>query len=144
MHPFYVSMTEISYNQQDKKLEMSVRIFTDDLEKALAKNCNCKADLSRNETKESMNAILSKYLEKNLRIYPDGKLMKFEFIGYEREEESTWSFLEIDCDKSPENLKVDDRLLYDVQKQQSNLVRFKKTGFDKTVQVTYPDSEITF
>ena len=37
IHPFFVSMTDINYNDNNKSLEISVRIFTDDLENTLRK-----------------------------------------------------------------------------------------------------------
>ena len=38
LHPFYIAMTDINFNKQDKALEVSVRIFTDDFESALRKH----------------------------------------------------------------------------------------------------------
>lgn len=34
-HDFHTSLTEINYNSQSRSLELSVRVFTDDLELAL-------------------------------------------------------------------------------------------------------------
>lgn len=143
-HPFYVSMTEIEYNSRERKLEISVRIFTDDLEKALAKECNCKTDLKISALKEPMKELVKTYLEKHLQLLPDGRALSFRFLGFENEEESTWSFLEADLPASPNHLTVKNNLLYRIQEKQSNLVRFKKEGFDKTIQLSYPDQEVRF
>src|SRR6266536_6578818 len=51
-HPFHVSTTEINHNAQDKTLEITCRIFTNDFETILKKNYpqdaahNAKVDLS--------------------------------------------------------------------------------------------------
>ena len=37
LHPFYVSVIEIDHNAKDATAEISVRVFTDDLEKTLQK-----------------------------------------------------------------------------------------------------------
>jgi len=37
-HPFYVSVTEISHNAKDKIIEISCKIFADDLEMTLTKS----------------------------------------------------------------------------------------------------------
>ena len=144
MHPYYVSMTEIEFNPKEKKLEISVRIFTDDLEKALARSCGCKTDLLSPEKKESMKPVLDAYLKKKLGINIDGKPVTYSFLGFEKEEESTWSFLEVTLDKTPDQMTVTNQLLYEIQKQQSNLVRYRKPGSDKTLQLTNPEREVRF
>ena len=37
LHPFYVSVTEINHNAADKTLEISCKMFTEDLEEILEK-----------------------------------------------------------------------------------------------------------
>jgi hypothetical protein len=137
-------MTEISFNPKSGNLEVSVRMFTDDLEKALRLDCNCKVDLSKPEIQEKMKPLLKNYLQKKLHLFPDGKPVDFQFLGFEKEEESTWSFLEIKLPKAPVSLKVENSLLYEIQNQQSNLVRFRKAGFDKTIQLNYPETIVRF
>ena len=144
MHPYYVSMTEIEFNPKEKKLEISVRIFTDDLEKALARSCGCKTDLLSPEKKEAMKPVLDSYLKKKLGISVNGKPVSYSFLGFEKEEESIWSFLEVSLDKIPDQLMVTNQLLYEIQKQQSNLVRYRKPGSDKTLQLTNPEREVRF
>lgn len=144
MHPYYVSMTEIEFNPKEKKLEISVRIFTDDLEKALARSCGCKTDLLSPAKKEAMKPVLDAYLKNKLGIAVNGKAVSYTFLGFEKEEESTWSFLEVSVDKTPDQLTVTNLLLYEIQKQQSNLVRYRKPGSDKTQQLTNPEREVRF
>ena len=40
LHAFHTSLTEIQYNAKEKSLEISIRMFTDDLEAALTKANN--------------------------------------------------------------------------------------------------------
>jgi hypothetical protein len=143
-HPFFVSMTELIYNQKEKSLEISVRIFTDDLEKELANDCHCKVDLIQKEKHDEMEAILQKYLNKTLKISPNGKPSTFRFVGFEKEEESIWSYLEINNINEINTLQVENKILHNTQKKQSNLIRLKNKDFDKTVQLSYPESSARF
>ena len=143
-HPFFVSMTELIYNQKEKSLEISVRIFTDDLEKELANDCHCKVDLIQKEKHGEMEPILQKYLNKTLKISPNGKPSTFRFVGFEKEEESIWSYLEINNINEINTLQVENKILHNTQKKQSNLIRLKNKGFDKTVQLSYPESSARF
>jgi hypothetical protein len=74
-HPFFISMTDINYNAGNKELEVSVRIFTDDFEKNLRKNCNCKVELIKPADKNAMNSLVNSYVLKHLQITVNGKTM---------------------------------------------------------------------
>jgi len=137
-------MTEIIHNENTKTLEISVRIFTDDLEKELAKDCNCKVDLSKNELHSSMEIMIKNYLKKALKIKKDEKLLDIQFLGFEKEEESTWSFLEVKLQPDANRLEITNKILFQTQPRQSNLIRLKKRDFDKTRQLSYPESTIRF
>ena len=41
-HPFYISITEINHNAKDKTLEISCKMFAEDLEETLNKNYKTK------------------------------------------------------------------------------------------------------
>src|SRR3954471_6824080 len=90
LHPFYISMTEINFNNKTKSLEVSVRIFTDDFEKTLRKKCNCKVDLLAVNEKKAMERVVNDYVQQHLQFKIDGRPQPLEFAGYQQEEESTW------------------------------------------------------
>ena len=143
-HPYFVSMTELTYNPKEKKIEASVRIFTDDLEKALAKDCMCKVDLVDPAQKDQNSKILSQYLSRKIKLTLDGKSSSLSFIGFEKEEESTWSYLQTEEVNLPSKVLVENQLLYETQPKQSNLVRLKLGKLDKTTQLNYPETRVEF
>lgn len=142
-HPFFVSMTEIDWKPSEKKLEIAVRLFTDDLEKAISAGCKCKSDLASSENEAVMNKLLVEYIQKNLRIIKGKQTIPLQFIGREKEEESTWSYFEATGDFSS-GLEVENTLLFATQEKQVNLIRFRKPGNDKTLQLRYPESRASF
>ena len=143
-HPFYVSMTDVSWNPKTKSLEIAVRMFTDDLEKGLSAACKCKIDLANDAGMQSAKSPLASYLKSNLRFFSGGKELQSSFEGMEKEEESTWTYLQIDLGKMPESLEIENKLLFSIQEKQTNLVRFRKPGFDKTLQLMNPESRFVF
>ena len=46
IHKFYVSVTQVDYVPSKKRVEITSRIFIDDLEKALTKKYNKKVNLT--------------------------------------------------------------------------------------------------
>jgi len=126
-------------------MEVAVRIFTDDLEKALARDCKCKVDLADLSQLDKNEGLIEKYLNAQLKITSDGKQIKTSFLGFERLEESTWSYLQSGIEPTlPKKVTVENSLLYEVQNKQSNLVRLKLGDLDKTKQVSFPDTRMEF
>ncbi len=144
MHPFFVSMTEIEWKPKEKKLEIAVRIFTDDFEKALAAACKCKTDLSQPQKKAEMDRLVEAYLNEHLHFSADRKMLRPVFLGREAEEESTWAFLEADASGFRGRLRVDNTILHAVQENQVNLIRYRRPGSDETIQLRYPDNRHEF
>ena len=54
-HPFYVSVIEIQHNESAATAEISVRIFTEDLEETLRKQSNTPIDLVYPKNKTLMD-----------------------------------------------------------------------------------------
>lgn len=82
-HDFHTSLTEINFNPKSKSLELSVRVFTDDLETALT-NFN-KGKLVRIEDPESVvNPLIEQYIRKNLALVSPEKEVKFGEILWKR------------------------------------------------------------
>lgn len=67
-----------------------------------------------------------------------------QFVGYEREEESIWAYLEIKKVNTPKTLSINTKLLYDYLPSQVNIVHAEVNGNKKSSKVTNPDSKVEF
>jgi hypothetical protein len=149
LHPFYVGHTEIVLNPKTRLLEVSIRLFTNDLEKELAKKYKRKIDLSSTEPKTmaAMDSLLIAYQSANFQVFAGkaGKQLSLHFVGRERIEENTYCYWETES-KMPEATRprVICRLLYATHPKQINLVRYKAKAIDKTLQISNPDAELSF
>ena len=138
-HPFYISMTEINFNNKSKSLEVSVRIFTDDFEKTLRKKCNCKVDLMAVNEKKAMEKVVNDYVQQHLQIKADGRLQALEFVGYQQEEESTWNYFLVKNVSQVKKLEIVNSLLHDYREEQVNMLHIKANGKDYTDKLDYPN-----
>ena len=85
-HPFHSALAEVIYNEGDKRLEVSLRMFTDDLEDALAKHSGLGfVELSKAEL---TMPIVKSYVFSNFEI--EGLEGYTAFLGYEAEGDATW------------------------------------------------------
>lgn len=131
-HAFHTSLTEIQYNAKEKSLEISIRMFTDDLEVALTKANNGQKVMigGKNDNSE---AILSKYLQQHFAIITPQKQKKaIVIIGKELEGDATWVYVEIPNSQDLKGHILYNNVMQEVFDDQSNLVNFFYLGNKKT------------
>ena len=56
-HPFYVSVTEINHNAKSKTIEISTKIFFDDLERDIENESKTSFDIVKPVDKAKVNAL---------------------------------------------------------------------------------------
>ncbi|MBO9633865.1 MAG: hypothetical protein J7578_12175 [Chitinophagaceae bacterium] len=144
-HPLYVSVTEINHNVTDKTLEISCKIFTDDFEKGIAEVLKKKVDLINPSNKEEANKLVSEYISKHLNITADGKPLKLEFVGFEKEREVIWSYLQVSgVPNPPKKISVKNNILYETYESQINMMHVTVGGKRKSYKVSNPETDAVF
>ncbi|MCX3264113.1 hypothetical protein OQZ29_05115 [Pedobacter agri] len=140
-HPLHVSTTEVSFNQKDKTLEISCRIFSDDFESILAKNYKQKTDLSNPAMKNAMDEMVKKYINSHLQIKANGKAVAMKYIGFEIDHEATNIYLEVEKISSLKAVEVTNTILYDLFDDQMSIVHLVKAQTRKSTKILYPDKK---
>src|ERR1700753_1033238 len=84
-HPLYISVTEITHNSKDKILEISCKVFTNDLEAVLEKMSGTRVDLGARAEKAATDKLIDTYVQKHLRLKVDGRPVALHFVGSEKE-----------------------------------------------------------
>mgnify|MGYP001799664903 CR=1 FL=1 len=130
LHPFHVSVSEVKYKEDQKVLQITSRIFLDDLELALR---NYSGDELLNITEETsweqVNENLSRYTVENLKIWDEkGNLMQLNYSGAEIEEYVMYCYLEIEKVKKLKQYKIQNSLLHEVWDDQENIIHFRAFG----------------
>lgn len=126
-------------------MQISVRMFSNDLEDALRKITHkTDFDLLNPKNKTEADSVLFSYIKQRLNISINLKKSKLHFIGYEKEEESVWTYLEIRKVTAPKKINVETKLLYDFLPNETNIVHAEINGVKKSGKVTNPQSKIEF
>ncbi len=139
-----MSVIDVKYDMKQKNLQVSARLFTNDLEDALRKTGNKTIDLLNPKFKSEVDSALFNYIKQRLHISINSKLQNLTYIGYEKEEESIWTYLEIKNVPLPKTLKIDTKLLYDFLPQQINIIHAEVKGIKKSSKVSNPESKSEF
>ena len=143
-HPIFVSVTTIDHNRANKTLEVSCKIFTDDLETTLRKKYNKKVDLLDVTLNEAMKPMVNDYIKKHLVITADGKLANMQFIGFEQQEEGIISYFEVKEVATVKKIEVMDNILYDEKPQQMEIIHVTVKGQRKSSRLDNPEEKVSF
>lgn len=143
-HPYYMSVTEINYNVNEKQIEVACKIFTDDFESTLESACNCKIDLYNAADTTFTHKQIAAYITRHLHIKTANIPVMLHFEGYQVEGEATWCYFSAPAAQQPRNIEVFNDLLYQYKKEQVNIVHAKIGGNRKSERLAFPDNRIQF
>ena len=133
-HEYYVSITTIVHDARTASLEITVKIFTDDLEAALAgRGYKHLAIGGKAERVDSANAAIADFLAADLLIRLDGDTLRCRFLGKEVEDDLTYCYLTADSIASFQEIIVRNRLLMAAFYTQVNMVRVHQGGQQKNL-----------
>ena len=144
LHPFFVSVIDINHNEKEATIEISVRCFTSDIEKMIAADTKTTIDLSQVNQKIKADALLKAYLTKKLRLSVNGAKTNLEYVGFEIQKESTWTYFEIKNIKQLNQLNVLCEVLFGVNDQQINIFHVNAKGNRKSYELIYPKNTTQF
>ena len=143
-HPFYVSVTEINHNTTDKVLEISCRIFIDDMESVLKQNYKTPVDLSNAKQQAQNDKLVNDYIVKHLSLIADNKALNLAYIGFEKDSESVFCYFEVPQVVGVKNLKLTNSILQDLTNDQINIMHVTVGGTRKSYKLDYPKKEASF
>jgi hypothetical protein len=143
-HPFYIAVTEINLNTSDKTLEVSCKMFADDLEQIIEKNNHAQLDISSGKDKANFDKYIAAYVKNHLGLAIDGKASNLSYLGFEKEKESAYCYFQVENISSLKKLDVIDSLLQDFTSDQINIIHVTVNGKRQSTKLDYPEKNASF
>lgn len=137
LHKFYVSVTQINYVAEKKTIQITTRIFVDDLNNALGKKHKKNVYIgSVKETNEEVD-WLKKYLETNFSLKINGKEKEVVFLDKEMEDDVLICYLVVKNVSKINSLEVKNMLLFDFLPEQQNIIHTQVSTQKKSALLTF-------
>lgn len=136
LHPIHLSVSEINYSEKDKALQITSRIFLDDLELSI-RNQRKQPDLDLLEPGPGLTTeqLISEYVIKHFSVKLDGKIQKLNFLGFEREDPAVICYIEIVNVKKFKTIDVKNEVIMETHDDQSNLIHVTYKGPVKSLRL---------
>jgi len=136
LHKFYVSLTEIRYNPESERLEVSMRIFPDDLDQALERNFGISTHLATELESNEADSLLQVYLDFHFALEVDGAPVILKYLGKEPEADAIWCYMESVSIKNFGSIQIRSSLLTEEFEDQVNIIQVYAGKWNKGVLLT--------
>lgn len=127
-HKFYVAIYQINYSAEKKQLQITTRIFTDDLNAALLKKYKVRTNLGETLEAAEDAELLKKYLNQNFSVKVDGQLRPMFFHSKEIENNVLICYFSINNVTKVKSLYIQNSILTEVFDDQQNIIQTNFAG----------------
>ncbi|HKO76736.1 MAG TPA: DUF6702 family protein [Flavobacterium sp.] len=136
VHKFYMAIYQINYAPEKKMLQVTSRIFVDDLDKTLEKKYNKKFFLGTDkETAESID-LLKKYLAENFTVKVNGQSKTINFLSKEMDGDVLVCYSNVKDISKVNAIEIYNSILIDCFAEQQNIVHVTAFGTKKSFLFT--------
>jgi len=137
LHPIHVSVTDIEHNEKNRSLEITSRIFIDDLELSVRSRTGKETlDLLNPGNGLTTDQLVKEYLDDHLRVTVDGKPARINYLAHEIDDAAMVCYLEIEGVKKLKKVAVMNSVIQETHADQSNLVHVTYLGAIKSLRLT--------
>jgi len=128
IHRFYVAIYQVNYVAQKKMVQISTRIFVDDLNEALKNEFHKRTFLGSEKETEVDKILMEKYLSARFKLTINGKAKAMNYLSYELENNVIVCYLNIKDVVKITSLEVENSILTELYSEQQNIIQFNNNG----------------
>lgn len=124
LHKFYVSIYQVEHNISKKRLEITARIFIDDLNKELKRYSGQKTRVGETMQSTKDLEILASYTTEKFKISVNKKNKTLQFKSVEVLGDQVICYYAIAAVSTIKSIDVENTALFDIDSQQQNIINF--------------------
>lgn len=138
LHDFHSSFAEMYYNEKEKAFQVSLKLFSDDMENALTKFSKKRYLLGALGKDRSYDEVLVSYLEHKFRLVHKrkNKAVAIRYIGKEVGVESVTVYFEMPFEDRLQSYEIQNTIMFELFDDQVNIVLLQMAGRHKSFEFT--------
>ncbi|MEH0157008.1 DUF6702 family protein [Limibacter armeniacum] len=144
LHPLHISVTNIDYNGENNSLEITHKIFMDDLEQAIEGIGGPKLQLGTKFEHPESEKWLSQYLQQHFTLTVNNKEVAFNYVGREADLSAIWIYREVLKVKKVKSLQIDCDFLTEQFDDQRNIIHLKYEDKEESFLMNKNNTTETF
>ena len=131
-HKYYVSTTQIAYISASKSLQITLHVFTDDMEALLKQRYSQHLKLHPDNSPEQIDKTIDNYVSSKLKIVVDDSPLNLQFIGKKYIDDQVVCYFEVEQVLAFKKLEISNSLLFDLFEDQQNIIHFVSDAMKKS------------
>jgi hypothetical protein len=146
VHKYYVAVFQMDHKPEKKTIQITGRIFIDDLEKTLnTKHGKTFYLATEKELPETTNT-LKQYLLDKITVKVNGKAAPVTFLAKEVDDDILVCYLTVSAPKKVTSIEVRNTVLQEMFREQQNMINTKVNNERKSLLLTHdtPSGTVTF
>lgn len=136
VHKYYMAIYQVDFVPQKKRIQVTSRIFVDDLNSALEKKFRVKSNIGFSQETPQEEANLKKYLTENFIIKVNGVAKPMTYLSKELEANVMICYFRIPEISKINSLEIENSLLMEWNSDQQNIIQANLNGEKQTVMLT--------
>jgi len=135
LHPFHVSVCEIEHNSEAQSLQITHRIFLDDLEQAINDANKSYFDLYEPQNPQLVDKLIKEYIEEHFQLTVDGQVVTGNYLGHEADLEAAWCYVEVRNVSTLSKVTILNTILFETFSDQANIIHVTFNGVTHSTQL---------
>ena len=134
-HPFHATITSFDCKEDNKNIQVTIKIFTNDLEFALRQESKDDLIIDSENNLHIIDSLIFMYIKQNLVVNIDGNRKQFSWVGKEIENDITWCYLEIINVDDLSKVSIENKLFFASFDDQLNICHFYCSNKTETLML---------
>lgn len=127
LHAYHSTLTELRYNPAKKQLELSVKVFTDDFEKAISQGQ--PAAVSLTDAGPRPLTLATAYVQRTLQIRtPAGAPLQVQVLGLQHENDGYWLYCKVPLPGPLTGIQLRQAMMLEAFGDEMNIVNIEANG----------------
>ncbi len=140
-HPSHVSLSTFHYNFETNSVEITMKLFTDDLEKALESTKGGSFNLGSKNENAAADSLIYNYIREKMVLAIDNSNISIQWVGKEVEYDIIWCYLEIININSINFVTIENRIFFEIFELSIEYCSFHKKWKCKIINAASGESK---
>lgn len=141
IHKYYISLIKVEFKPENESVQITMRIFIDDLQKVINETNNVSIELAVKDEVKNSNELIYKYIRDNFKVTINSKNSPYEYLGKEYENDIVYLYLELKKIKTINSIEITDTMLIEYFPSQKNIVKLNINNKKKTFFLTADENK---
>lgn len=141
LHPVHVSITNMHYDENEKEINFSTKIFKKDFQLLFVHLNEINVDFDDITCIKDNRILIEKYIDKSFKLYANGQMLDISLDKIQTKSHDVWLYGTAEIKEPIQSIKIINTLLLDLYFDQKNLVILSVKGKDYSHQFEIKNTE---